>query len=62
MVLDEVVPHPQYRMCHSRIVSAPPPEVRDELYRVTWRHFPWGMPLRRSASCLPGLPAGGITP
>ena len=27
MMLDEVVPHPHYRMCHSRTVSAPPAAV-----------------------------------
>ena len=45
MVLDEVVPHPQYRMCHSRIVRAPPPEVRDQLYRVTMAALPLGYAL-----------------
>ena len=30
MTLDDVVPHPQYRMCHSRVVDAPPTAVWDE--------------------------------
>ena len=31
MMLDDVVPHPQYRACHSRTVSAPPVAVWEEL-------------------------------
>jgi hypothetical protein len=42
MTLDEVVPHPQYRMCHSRTVDAPPAAVWDELLRVTMSALPLG--------------------
>jgi len=42
MTLDEVVPHPQYRMCHARSISAPPTAVWDELGRVTMSALPLG--------------------
>ncbi len=42
MTLDEVVPHPQYRMTHCRAVSAPPALVWDELCRVTMSALPLG--------------------
>ena len=45
MTLDQVVPHPQYRMHHSRTVSAPPPDVWDELCRVTMVALPLGYAL-----------------
>jgi hypothetical protein len=45
MTLDEVVPHPQYRMCHSRTVSAPPAAVWEELCRVTMSALPLGYAL-----------------
>jgi len=45
VTLDEVVPHPQYRMCHSRTVSAPPTAVWDELFRVTMSALPLGYAL-----------------
>ena len=45
MTLDDVVPHPQYRMCHSRIVNAPPTAVWDELCRVTMSALPVGYAL-----------------
>ena len=45
MTLDDVVPHPQHRMCHSRTVSAPPAAVWDELCRVTMSALPLGYAL-----------------
>lgn len=45
MTLDQVVPHPQYRMHHSRTVRAPPPDVWDELCRVTMVALPLGYAL-----------------
>jgi hypothetical protein len=45
MTLDEVVPCPQYRMCHSRTVDAPPAAVWDELLRVTMSALPLGRAL-----------------
>ena len=40
MTLDEVVPHPHYRMTQCRTVSAPPAAVWDELCRVTMSALP----------------------
>src|SRR5215831_6100358 len=45
MTLDDVVPHPQYRICHSRVVDAPPTAVWDELCRVTMSALPAGYAL-----------------
>ena len=45
MTLDEVVPHPQYRMCHARSISAPPTVVWDELGQVTMSALPLGYSL-----------------
>jgi hypothetical protein len=45
MTLDQVVPYPQYRMHHSRTVRAPPPDVWDELCRVTMVALPVGYAL-----------------
>jgi hypothetical protein len=45
MTLDDVVPHPQYRMRHSRTVSAPATAVWDELCRVTMSALPLGYAL-----------------
>jgi hypothetical protein len=42
MNLDDVIPNPQYRMCHSRIVGAPATAVWDELLRVTMSALPLG--------------------
>jgi hypothetical protein len=42
MNLDDVVPDPQYRMRHSRIVHAPRTAVWDELYRVPLSALPLG--------------------
>ena len=45
MNLDEVLPNPHYRMCHARIVGAPPTVVWDELCRVTMSALPLGRAL-----------------
>jgi hypothetical protein len=45
MNLDDVIPNPQYRTCHSRNVGAPPTVVWDELYRVTMSALPLGRAL-----------------
>jgi hypothetical protein len=45
MTLDDTVPHPQYRMCRSRIVGAPPAAVWDELCGVTMSALPVGYAL-----------------
>jgi hypothetical protein len=45
MSLDDVIPNPQYRLCHSRVVAAPPDVVWDELHRVTMSALPLGWAL-----------------
>jgi len=45
MTLDDVAPRPQYRMCHSRTISAPAAAVWDELSRVTMSALPLGYAL-----------------
>src|ERR1700760_1901265 len=57
MTLDDVVPHPQYRMGHSRIVDAPPTAVWDELCRVTVSALPVGYALE-GTRLLPARLAG----
>ena len=57
MTLDEVVPRPQYRMCHSRTVDSPPAAVWDELLRVTMSALPLGRALE-SIRLLPVRLAG----
>src|SRR5271170_7117917 len=57
MTLDDVVPHPQYRMTHRRTVSAPPAAVWDELCRVTMSALPMGHALK-GARLLPARLAG----
>jgi len=57
VTLDEVVPDPQYRMCHSRTVSAPPAAVWDELFRVPMSALPLGSALE-SLRLLPARLAG----
>ena len=57
MTLDEVVPHPQYRITHCRTVSAPPAAVWDELCRVTMSALPLGHALE-GARLLPARLAG----
>ena len=53
MNLDDVIPDPQYRMCHARNVAAPPTVVWDELLRVTMS----ALPLARALEGLRLLPA-----
>jgi hypothetical protein len=53
MNLDDVIPNPQYRMCHSRNVAAPPTVVWDELLRVPMS----ALPLARALEGLRLLPA-----
>ena len=57
MTLDEVVPHPQYRMTQCRTVGAPPATVWDELCRVTMSALPLGHALE-GARLLPARLAG----
>lgn len=45
MTLDDLVPDPEYRMCHARSISAPPTAVWDELCRVTMSALPLGYAL-----------------
>ena len=45
MNLDDVIPNPHYRMCHSRIVGAPLTVVWDELHRVPMSALPLGRAL-----------------
>jgi hypothetical protein len=45
MNLDDVVPNPQFRICHARVVGAPPRVVWDELQRVTLSALPLGWAL-----------------
>jgi hypothetical protein len=45
MTLDDLIPNPQYRMCHSRVVAAPPGLVWDELQGVTMSALPLGWAL-----------------
>src|SRR5512132_581117 len=45
MNLDDVIPNPQYRICHSRVVGAPPSAVWDELQGVTMSALPVGRTL-----------------
>jgi hypothetical protein len=53
MDLDDVLPHPQYRMCHSRIVRAAPTVVWAELNQLPMSALPAG----RSLEALRLLPA-----
>jgi hypothetical protein len=57
MTLDEVVPHPHYRMTQCRTVGAPPAAVWDELCRVTMSALPLGRALE-GARLLPARLAG----
>ena len=61
ITLDEVVPHPQYRMCHARSISAPPTAVWDELGQVTMSALPLGYALESIRCCLHGWPAAGTS-
>jgi hypothetical protein len=57
MNLDDVIPNPRYRMCHSRVVGAPPSVVWDELHRVTMSALPLGWALE-AVRLLPGRLSG----
>ena len=45
MNLDDVIPNPEYRICHARPVAAPRTVVWDELHRVTMSALPLGWTL-----------------
>jgi hypothetical protein len=45
MNLDDLIPHPRYRICTSRLVSAAPDVVWDELHQVTMSALPLGRAL-----------------
>jgi hypothetical protein len=57
MNLDDVIPNPHHRMCHSRIVGAPPTVVWDELHRVPMSALPLGRALE-GVRLLPARLAG----
>jgi hypothetical protein len=57
MNLDDVIPNPQYRICHSRVVGAPPSAVWDELHAVTMSALPVGWALE-AARLLPAVLSG----
>jgi hypothetical protein len=52
VTLDDVVPNPHHRMCHSRSVGAPPGVVWDEMHAVTMSALPVGRALE-AARLLP---------
>jgi hypothetical protein len=62
MNLDDVIPEPQYRMCHSRNVAAPPIVVWDQLLPVTMSALPLRGRSRACGSCPHGSPAGTVNP
>ena len=62
MTLDDVVPHPQYQMRHSRTVSAPATAVWDELCRVTMSALPLGYALEGVRLLPAGLAGRGTSP
>src|SRR5437879_5442943 len=43
--LDDVVPHPQFRLCHSRVIAAPLADIWDELNTVSMSALPLGLVL-----------------
>jgi hypothetical protein len=45
MNLDDLIPHPRYRICTSRLVGAAPDVVWDELHQVTMSALPLGRAL-----------------
>lgn len=57
MILDDVVPDPQYRTRFTRTVAAPPGAVWDELHRVTMSALPLGYALE-TIRLLPARLAG----
>jgi hypothetical protein len=61
MNLDDVVPNPHHRMCHSRIVRAPLSIVWDDLNRVPMSALPMGRALE-GARLLPARLGGRQLP
>jgi hypothetical protein len=57
MNLDDVLPDPHHRMCHSRNVGAPTTVVWDELHRVSMSALPLGRALE-GVRLLPARLAG----
>src|SRR5690242_21568331 len=57
MDLDDVIPNPQYRICHSRVARAPLVAVWDALHRVTMSALPLGRALE-DARVLPARLSG----
>jgi hypothetical protein len=55
--LDDVIPDPQYRMCHSRVVGASSSVVWDELHGITMSALPLGRALE-AVRLLPARLAG----
>src|SRR5438270_10928001 len=43
--LDDVVPYPQFRLCHSRVIAAPLADIWDELNTVPMSALPLGLVL-----------------
>src|SRR5207248_9870357 len=43
--LDDVVPHPQFRLCHSRVIAAPLADIWDVLNTVPMSALPLGLVL-----------------
>jgi hypothetical protein len=70
MDLDDVIPSPQYQICHSRVARAPLPAVWDALHRVTMSALPLGhalegmrvLPARLSGKKLEPQGRDGISP
>ena len=57
MDLDDVIPSPQYQICHSHVARAPLPAVWDALHRVTMAALPLGHALE-GARVLPARLSG----
>jgi hypothetical protein len=57
MELDDVIPNPHHRMCHTRTIGAPPGLVWDELHQITMSALPVGRTLE-TIRLLPGRLAG----
>jgi hypothetical protein len=55
--LDDVIPDPQYRMCHSRVIGASSRVVWDELHGITMSALPLGRALE-AVRLLPARLAG----
>ena len=55
--LDNVVPNPQFRLCHSRVIAAPLADIWDELNTVPMSALPLGLVLE-SLRLLPAKLSG----